>query len=125
MNPDTEKLIAHLLAPYPEQLLQVVEQLRTLIKQALPGVNEQVDMPARMIAFSFGLRYKEMICCIFPSKTGVKLSFYQGTELRDPKQLLEGNAKSSRYIHFKNLSSPLPTNDIELLLVDAYELYLQ
>ena len=70
--------------------------------QQLPGILEQLDMPAKMIAYCYGQRYVDLICCIFPSQKGLKLSFYKGIDLPDPYGLLEGNAKTTRYIGIKN-----------------------
>lgn len=64
----------------------------------MPDIIESLDIPAKMIAYSDGDKYSELICVIIPSKKGIKLGFNRGTELPDPHNLLEGNGKISRYI---------------------------
>lgn len=97
----SEQTIREFLSVNSAEVLQLVDQLRKLLKKNLKDVIEQLDTPARMIAYCYGQRYTDMICVIFPSKKGVKLSFYKGNELPDPGKLLEGNAKSSRYVNIK------------------------
>jgi hypothetical protein len=38
------------LRSYPEKIQQTVSVLRDLLKQDLPGITEQTDVPAKMIA---------------------------------------------------------------------------
>lgn len=125
MQVETNKLLAALLAVYPEELHLAVEKLRELIKQTLPGIIEQVDLTAKMIAFSFGQKYAEMICTIFISKKGLKLSFYRGVDLSDPKNLLEGSAKTTRYLSFNYPLDDLPSKEIVSFLGNAHQLCLQ
>ncbi len=56
------------LRSYPEKIQQTVSVLRDLLKQDLPGITEQTDVPAKMIAITCGTRYTDMICCLFPSQ---------------------------------------------------------
>lgn len=90
------------LEKYEGGIIQMIHHLRTIVKKNLPDVTETVDVPAKMIAYSYGTRYTDMICCIFPSKKGAKLSFYNGVNLPDPENILEGSAKTTRYLNYKN-----------------------
>lgn len=64
----------------------------------IPDVTEEVDVAAKMVAYSLGPGYTGMICTIIPSKKGVKLGFYRGSELQDPARLLTGTGKVHRYV---------------------------
>ena len=86
------------LSQYDEQVYNHALKLREILFAALPGIIEQPDLPARMIAYCYGQKYVEMICTIIPSKKGLKLAFYKGANLPDPDHLLEGKAKLSRYV---------------------------
>jgi len=87
------------LANYPEAVHTRVLQLREVLLEELPAITEQLDLPAKMIAYCYGQKYVEMICTVFPSQKGVKLGFYyKDMELPDPEGLLEGNGKISRYV---------------------------
>lgn len=79
----------------------LVNALRNFLVQQLPDVTEQLDVPAKMIAYCCGPRYADMVCTIIPSRTGVKLGFYKGNELPDPHSLLKGTGKISRYVEIK------------------------
>jgi hypothetical protein len=81
MQVETNKLLTELLKVYPADLLVAVEKLRTIIKNTLPGIKEQVDLPAKMIGFSYRPKYSEMVCSVYFSKKGLQLSFYRGIDL--------------------------------------------
>ena len=86
------------LSQYGEEIFTRALKLRQLVLNTLPGVTEQLDIPARMVAYVYGPRYADMVCTIIPSKKGLKLGFYKGNELPDPDGLLEGTGKISRYV---------------------------
>jgi hypothetical protein len=83
---------------YDEAVCTNALLLRELLLNSLPDVTEQLDLPARMVAYCYGQKYSQMICTIIPSKKGLKLGFYKGPELPDPDGLLEGTGKLSRYV---------------------------
>ena len=100
------------LSNYTEQVIAHAFQLREILFTNLPDIQEQVDLPAKMIAYNYGRKYIELVCVIIPSKKGLKLGFNRGTELPDPDNLLEGNGKISRYVVInseKQIKSPFPT----------------
>jgi hypothetical protein len=104
-GPITAKMpeeIVSFLAQFDEAVFNNAALLRDVLLANLPAVIEQLDKPARMIAYCYGQKYAEMICMMIPSKKGLKLSFYQGTSLPDPAHLLEGNAKLTRYIEISS-----------------------
>jgi len=90
------------LSQYDEQGFDNAIKLWEILIANLPGIIEQLDLPARMIAYFYGQKYSEMICTIIPSKKGLKLAFHKGVELPDLANLLEGRAKYSRYIGIKS-----------------------
>ncbi len=112
------------LSQYDEQVFSNALQLRKVLLQNLPDIIENVDLPARMVAYSFGPKYAEMICTIIPSKKGLKLGFYEGPELPDPEKLLEGTGKISRYVVI-NSERRINSPGIKKLLVSALKAYKQ
>lgn len=90
------------LSGYSEEVFTNALELRNVLFANLPGITEQVDIPAKMIAYCYGQQYAEMICTITPSKKGLKLGFYKGVDLPDPGNLLEGTGKISRYIEIRS-----------------------
>lgn len=86
------------LANYDDTVFENAMSLRKLLHENLPGITEETDLPAKMLAFGYGRKYSELICVIIPSKKGLKLGFNKGNELPDPDNLLEGTGKISRYV---------------------------
>ncbi len=95
---EANKEIENFLSNYDPAIVANALKLRATIMANLPGIIEQVDIPAKMIAYCYGQKYSQLICVIIPSKAGLKLGFNKGIELPDPENLLEGNGKISRYV---------------------------
>jgi len=110
------------LSQYSEQICIHALMLRKVLLENLPGIIEQVDMPAKMIAYCYGQKYTEMICVIIPSQKGLKLGFYKGTELPDPDQLLKGSGKVSRYVEIKT-ADDIHSDALKDLLRNALTAY--
>ena len=96
--------VGRFLASYPPQVQELSYKLRKLVTDAVPGSVEMVDTSARVIGYGFGSGYKDLICTIMPSKVGVNLGVVQGSDLSDPRQLLEGSGKVHRHVKFKDLT---------------------
>lgn len=95
--------ISTFLSNYSDHVSGCVLKLRNVLLKNLPGVEEQIDVPARMIAYCYGQKYTELVCTIIPSRKGLKLGFYRGIDLPDPGHLLKGNSKVSRYVEIKTM----------------------
>jgi len=120
----TDKTIETFLSNYNEQVYTNAIKLREIILANLPGVIEQLDLHAKMIAYCYGQKYAEMVCTIIPSKKGIKLGLYRGIDLPDPHNLLEGSGKFSRYVEIKSeeqIKSPAVKQLIKSALA-AYKL---
>jgi len=117
-----DKSVIDFLSAYSEDVRERAFMLREVVIAALPGITEQVDIPARMIAYCYGQKYAQLICTIIPSQKGLKLGFNRGRSLPDPHGLLEGTSKISRYIVIS--SKELITHEgIQQLLAVALKLY--
>lgn len=110
------------LSAYTEEVYSNALKVREILLDKLPDVKEQLDIPARMIAYCYGQRYDDMVCTIIPSKKGIKLGFYKGIDLPDPDKLLRGSGKLSRYVEI-NFSGDIPYKSIEALVKEAYNAY--
>lgn len=98
----TKDGIDSFLSQYDEQVFKSALLLREVVLKMLPDIIEQIDIPAKMIAYCYGQKYAALICVIIPSKKGLKLGFNRGVELEDPDNLLEGTGKISRYVQIKS-----------------------
>lgn len=118
------KKIDEFLSNYSEETFVNALTLRDVLNENLPGIIEQLDIPAKMIAYSYGQKYAEMICTIIPSKKGIKLGFYKGVDLPDPDKLLEGTGKISRYVEIRS-AEQIKSPGLKKLIQDALAAYKQ
>jgi hypothetical protein len=91
-----------LLAPYAPEVRDLALAARSLVLEMIPNVTEGVDVKARMIGYSYGPRYVDMVCMPMPTKAGVNLGIAYAMQLPDPKKLLEGTGKLHRHVKFKS-----------------------
>lgn len=110
------------LSNYSEEIQVRAHMLRDLLYANLPEVQEEVDIPAKMISFAYGRKYAELICMIIPSQKGLKLGFNRGIDFNDPAGLLEGTGKISRYVVIKS-EEQIQSEELKGLVIQSYELY--
>src|SRR2546423_3406307 len=91
-----------ILAQFPDTVATTGSRLRQFLLKHLKGITEQPDPKANVIGYSYGAGYKDLICTIILSKKGIKLGFYKGSELPDPKKLLTGSGKVHRYVEINS-----------------------
>lgn len=70
--------IEHFLKGYDSPVPELALHTRQFIKNEIPGIEEQLDIKAKIIGYGFGSGYSGMICTIILSKKGIKLGFYKG-----------------------------------------------
>ena len=87
---------------YDPSVKQLATSTRNFLLKIIPEAKEEVDIPAKMIAYGLGAGYKGMICTILLSKTGVKIGLNRGSELPDPEKLLGGTGKVHRYVQIRD-----------------------
>src|SRR5262245_26178260 len=117
-----QKNIDNFLSQYNEDVFANAQELREVLLATLPDITEQLDIPAKMIAYCYGQKYSELICVIIPSKKGLKLGFNRGIELPDPDKLLEGTGKISRYVVIKS-DKQIRSAAMKKLIANALKLY--
>jgi hypothetical protein len=86
------------LAEYPPEVRVLTRAARAFLAETLPGSTETLDESARMFAYSYGPGYKGLVCTLLLSRKGVKIGVARGSELPDPKHLLEGSGKVHRHV---------------------------
>lgn len=116
--------ITAFLSQYDGQVFQLALELRKVILTMLPGVSEQLDAPAKMVAYGYGQKYAELVCVMIPSKKGLKLGFNRGADLPDPDGLLEGTGKISRYVVIAS-EDVIQSPELKKLLESALAAYRQ
>ena len=101
LHPDVQAF----LAAYSPEVQAIARQLRALVLQVLPEALEQVDRPARMLAYGRDATYKGMLCVIMPQKSWVNLGLPRGASLADPARLLEGAGKRARHVKLRSVEA--------------------
>jgi hypothetical protein len=108
-----DKNIKAFLSLYNKEVFSNALKLREVLLANLPGIIEQLDLPAKMVAYGYGQKYTELLCVIIPSN-----------ELFDPEKLLEGRGKISRYIVIES-EEQINSRALKLLLSSALIAYQQ
>jgi hypothetical protein len=111
-----------MLGKYDSKIADLGFRVREFLFQELKDIVEYPDSAANIIGYGYGPGYKETICTIIPSKKGIKLGFYKGSELPDPKKLLTGTGKVHRHVEIKSeedLSNPA----LKKLVASAFKSY--
>lgn len=101
--------IKSLLAPYDPAVQKLALAARAFVLQVVPDSLEQMDVPAKMLAYGLQATYKDLICVIMPQIAWVNLGFPRGAELADPAKLLMGAGKRARHVKLtdvKQLDAP-------------------
>lgn len=98
MNPGS----AIILGSFPIPVRELAAEVGAYLHDRLPGIIEQPDFPAKMIAFGYGPGYTDMICTLLLSQKGIKIGFYKGASLPDPAGLLTGTGKVHRYVEIQS-----------------------
>jgi hypothetical protein len=120
----TDKKLEAFLSQYDGDVFKNVVALRNVLLTKLPGIIEQLDVKAKMIAYCYGEKYTDLLCVIIPSKKGLKLGFNRGNELPDPDKLLAGTGKISRYVEIKE-SKQIKSVAVKKLILSALNAYQQ
>jgi hypothetical protein len=93
--------VDQLIESYPTQIKEIMETLRAVSKANMPGTSEFV--------YHNALNYKlsespgTWVCYISAQRNYVRLGFYFGANLYDPRKLLEGTGKRMRHIKVRTV----------------------
>jgi len=93
----------------------VVKQLDQLVMKAVPGATSSIKW-AQPVYESGG-----PVCFVKAAKNHVTFGFWRGTEIDDPKMLLEGSGDKMRHVKIKDAES-IPTSDLRKMIKQAVKL---
>lgn len=94
------------LIDYPPQIQELAQELRTLVKDVVPDIDEKVYRGWQLIGYRAkrtGSQRRDRgayFCYIAPRADTLQLGFEYGVLLADQEGLLEGQGKQVRYITF-------------------------
>jgi hypothetical protein len=98
------KAVDDFLVPFAPEVRDLALMVRSFVLKTLPKIEEQVDIKGRIIGYSYGPKYIDMVCTIMPTKAGVNLGIAYAMQLPDPGKLLEGTGKMHRHVKLKSQS---------------------
>jgi hypothetical protein len=110
--------IEQFLARYAPHVRDLALKMRTLIREVMPEVIEQLDASANLIGYGVDRTYKGLICGITMHTAHINLMFARGIELPDPEGLLVGTGKRARHIKIQQ-SAELANPAVRELLIAA------
>lgn len=82
----------------------LVQALRELVLQVIPGVSEQVHMGWGAIRYQQGSSMRDAIASLVPHRNHVNLQFSDGVDLPDPAGRLEGTGKRMRHSKIRSIA---------------------
>ena len=92
------------LAAYPDGIRRAADELRGIVKRAVPGAVERVRFGWRLIGYEVPVgRRSRYFAYVAPEPGHVHLGFEYGVWMADPARLLEGahlNLRKVRYLTF-------------------------
>ncbi|WP_160725612.1 DUF1801 domain-containing protein [Bacillus sp. USDA818B3_A] len=114
-GPTTSKVqtVEMLIESFPTQIREIIEVLRSVAKANMPGAYEFV--------YHNALNYKlpespgTWICYISAQRNYVRLGFFFGANLLDPKKRLEGTGKRMRHIKVRTVVEAGTDELVELI----------
>ena len=121
MRPPNPQLMG-LLTPYDSGVVELLMALREVVLDEAPEATEMIWEVSYTIAlwYSFTGRQKGSFCYITVYASHVNLGFPYGTELPDPRRLLEGSGKKHRHVSVHRLAD-LARPQLRSLLQSALE----
>ncbi len=90
-----------LISAYSPEIRELAIKTRALVLRTIPKLQEQVDLPGKLVGYGFSPKYADTICVIMPAKGWVTLGIGRATELPDPFHLLEGKGRVHRHVKLR------------------------
>lgn len=100
----TKAEINAFLADYSANVQTIARRARALIFNVAPNVIEQIDSSAKLPGYGYAETYKDTLCVIMPTKSGVNLGLPRGADMPDPANLLQGTGKRARHIKLTDVA---------------------
>ncbi len=123
MSKDQTKDVLKFLKPFDKNIQEIVLWLREFIWDLYPQTNELIYDNYNALAFGWSPTEKvgHIFCgiALYRTNQNIHFSFYWGSQISDPKQILIGKGKQYRYTLVKN-KEDFPKAYLKKLMKDAY-----
>jgi len=93
--------LVQLLSAYSPEVRDLAVKTRRLILKTIPNLQEQVDLPSKLVGYGFSAKYADTVCVIMPAKAWITLGIARAAGLPDPGKLLEGKGKVHRHVKLR------------------------
>ena len=122
VDADAEKRLKAFIGKFEPKDQRVIHSVRAAVRARLPTANELVwdNFNFFVIGYSPTKRPTDSIASIAARANSVGLCFIQGASLRDPKKLLLGSGRQTRFIRVES-ASVLTHPDGEALIAGAID----
>jgi len=117
MSNDLDLMLGH----YDAGIRELALQARDMVAKAVPKAEQKVYVGWRTISFSLDGSMASQFCAVGPQQKYVNIYLMRGTELDDPKALLEGTGKKMRHVKIKE-AKDLKNATLKTLIKDAAKL---
>ena len=113
------------LSTFPPEIQQQANELRALVKETIPNVNEAVYTGWKLIGYRVKQgRRDAYFCFIVPFENRVMLGFEYGVQLFDPNLWLEGDGTQVRYLTVREQKDNKP-EFFRAFIAEAAQIALQ
>ena len=96
-----------LLDQHTPEVRRIFDELVRLCRDAMPGAQEQLDLPDHLLAFGFGppggVRMRGFAVALIPHAAHVNVQLADGALLDDPSGIIEGTGKRIRHVKCRSL----------------------
>ena len=100
--------LAPLLESHSDEVAGVFLALRALVHDVMPGAQEALDLPDRVLAFGYGppggVRMRGLAVGLIPHTAHVNVQLADGADLPDPSEIVEGTGKRIRHVKCRDLA---------------------
>lgn len=86
------------ISTYSNEVAGIAKATRTLLKRLCPDAEEDLKLGWKTVSFASSTAF----CAIAPHSKWVNLQFFNGANLSDPEQILEGTGKSMRHVKLRS-----------------------
>jgi hypothetical protein len=113
------------LSTFPLEMQELVNELRSLVKEAIPNVREAVYTGWKLIGYRVKKgRSDAYFCFIAPFPNRIMLGFEYGIQLFDPELRLEGDGTQVRYLTVRE-KEDIDPESFRAFIAEAAQIALQ
>jgi len=96
----------------------LMQELRAVVREAMPRAAEKVQMGYGHIQYWAGASMRDMVIALGPQLAYVNVEFHDGVHLPDPANKLEGTGKTLRHVKVRT-TADARTPELRALLEEA------